>query len=162
MFFISSFNGVCYLFFPFLFCLDVSLNFYQKIFNFRDVFLKQYETFIILRRWFWYRCGTSNMEESVTFLRSSYSILTKCSSWSFNRLNIRSYCDSKSFFLLLDLANNESMKEIKGLSERLESLQHRLVMVKQIVEDQTVMAKVSIEHIIMYCIYWTLILFVNL
>lgn len=35
------------------------------------------------------------------------------------------------------------MKEIKGLSERLENLQQRLVMVKQIVEDQTVMAKVN-------------------
>ena len=48
-----------------------------------------------------------------------------------------------SLFEMLEMANNGGMKEIKGLEERLQSLQQRLVLVKQIVEDQTVMAKVK-------------------
>ena len=45
--------------------------------------------------------------------------------------------------LLLDSVNNVGMKEIKGLAERLVSLQQRLSMSRQIVQDQTDMAQVS-------------------
>ena len=47
---------------------------------------------------------------------------------------------------LLDSVNNEGMKQIKGLDERLESLQQRLLLVKQLVQDQNDMAQVSLLY----------------
>ena len=49
-----------------------------------------------------------------------------------------------TFFILYiqDSSDNTSMKEIKGLDERLISLQQRLILAKQFVQDQADMAQV--------------------
>ena len=43
----------------------------------------------------------------------------------------------------IDSSVNRSMKEIKGLDERLASLQQRLIVAKQFVQDQADMAQVT-------------------
>ena len=50
-------------------------------------------------------------------------------------------------FYIIESTNSVSMKEIKGLNERLLSLKQRLSIVKQLTQDQTDMAQVSCKKI---------------
>lgn len=91
----------------------------------------QQHTSISLLQWI----STHDKQSSIeNLVRQCHEALQKCNEGSLEAI-------VRDAHRVLDSVNNEGMKEIKGLSERLVSLQERLRLTRQLIQDQTDMAQ---------------------
>ena len=92
-------------------------------------------------------CSFTQMRKIYRYMSeiSDFSVVRPIPGYSHSRLIRELYVSTLNdvFPSFTEFVDNSNMKEIKGLSERLASLEHRVSIVQQLVQDQTDMAQVS-------------------